>query len=39
VDPVQANQIRELRQSFLAGLGQTDDDEAEYDQDTLKGGD
>jgi hypothetical protein len=39
LDPVQAEQIRELRQSFLAGLGQTDEDEAEYDQDTLKGGD
>jgi hypothetical protein len=38
-DPVQAAQIRELRQSFLAGLGQTDDDDAEYDEDTLKGGD
>ena len=38
-DPVQAAQIRELRQSFLGGLGQTDDDDAEYDEDTLKGGD
>jgi hypothetical protein len=38
-DPIQAAQIRELRQSFLAGLGQTDDDDAEYDEDTLKGGD
>ena len=38
-DPIQADQIKELRQSFLGGLGQTDDDDAEYDEDTLKGGD
>jgi hypothetical protein len=38
-DPLQAAQIRELRQSYLGGLGQTDDDDAEYDADTLKGGD
>jgi hypothetical protein len=38
-DPIQAAHIRELRQSFLAGLGQSDDDEAGYDEDTLKGGD
>ncbi len=38
-DEVQAEQIRELRRSFRAGLGQLDDDETEYDADTLKGGD
>ena len=38
-DEVQAGQIRELRQSFRAGLGLDDDDEAGYDEDTLKGGD
>lgn len=37
-DEIQADQIRELRRSFRAGLGQ-DDDEAGYDEDTLKGGD
>ncbi len=38
-DEAQAEQIRELRRSFRAGLGQLDDDETEYDADTLKGGD
>ena len=38
-DAMQADQIRELRKSFRAGLGQDDEDEAEYDEDTLKGGD
>ena len=38
-DAMQAEQIRELRRSFRAGLGQLDDDETEYDADTLKGGD
>jgi hypothetical protein len=38
-DEIQAEQIRELRQSFRAGLGQGEDDEAGYDDDTLKGGD
>jgi hypothetical protein len=36
---MQAEQIRELRRSFRAGLGQDDDDEAGYDEDSLKGGD
>jgi hypothetical protein len=38
-DEVQAAQISELRRSFRAGLGLVDEDEAEFDQDTLKGGD
>jgi len=38
-DEFQAEQIRELRRSFRAGLGEDDADEAEYDEDTLKGGD
>jgi hypothetical protein len=38
-DTLQAEQIRELRRSFRAGLGEVEDDEAEYDADTLKGGD
>jgi len=38
-DIMQAEQIRELRRSFRAGLGQDEDDEAGYDEDTLKGGD
>lgn len=38
-DAMQADQIRELRRSFRAGLGQQDDDEADYDDDTPKGGD
>jgi hypothetical protein len=38
-DEIQAEQIRELRRSFRAGLGHDEDDEAEYDEDTLKGGD
>ena len=38
-DEVQAEQIRALRRSFRAGLGQCEDDEAEYDADTPKGGD
>jgi hypothetical protein len=32
-------QIRELRQSFRAGLGMVDEEDDEYDQDTFKGGD
>ena len=38
-DETQAEQIRALRRSFRAGLGQGDDDDAEYDADTPKGGD
>lgn len=38
-DVMQADQIRDLRQSFRAGLGQGEDDEAGYDEDVLKGGD
>jgi hypothetical protein len=38
-DARQADQIRALRQSFRAGLGQDDDEESGYDEDTLKGGD
>jgi len=38
-DETQAEQIRALRRSFRAGLGQGDDDDAEYDDDTPKGGD
>ena len=38
-DETQADQIRALRRSFRAGLGQSDDDDAEYDADTPKGGD
>lgn len=38
-DAMQADQIRELRRSFRAGLGISDEDEMDYDADTLKGGD
>lgn len=38
-DVIQAEQIRDLRLSFRAGLGLDDDDEAGYDEDVLKGGD
>ena len=38
-DAMQADQIGELRRSFRAGLGQPDDAEADYDDDTPKGGD
>ena len=38
-DTLQAEQIRELRRSFRAGLGLSDDDDADYDADTPKGGD
>ena len=38
-DEIQAEQIRELRRSFRAGLGLDDEDEAGYEEDTLKGGD
>jgi len=38
-DQIQADQIRELRRSFRAGLGIRDDDEADYDADTPQGGD
>ena len=39
LDTIQAEQIRDLRRSFRAGLGQGEDDEAGYDEDVLKGGD
>jgi hypothetical protein len=35
----QAEQIRELRRSFRAGLGIGEDDEMDYDADAFKGGD
>ncbi len=38
-DAAQAEQIKDLRRSFRAGLGQQDEDEMDYDADTLKGGD
>lgn len=38
-DEIQAEQIRALRRSFHAGLGQSEDDEADYDDDTPRGGD
>src|SRR5205823_3996184 len=38
-DPTQVEQIKELRRSFRAGLGQNDDDDIEYEQDSIKGGD
>ncbi|TLY20715.1 MAG: hypothetical protein E6K68_07490 [Nitrospirae bacterium] len=38
-DTIQAEQIRELRRSFRAGLGLREDDEPAYDEDTFKGGD
>lgn len=38
-DEIQADQVRELRRSFRAGLGISDDDEADYDADTPQGGD
>ncbi len=38
-DAMQADQIRELRRSFRVGLGQQDNDEADYYDDTPKGGD
>jgi hypothetical protein len=38
-DEVQVGQIRELRRSFRAGLGLSDDDESDYDADTPQGGD
>jgi hypothetical protein len=38
-DPVQVEQIRELRRSFRAGLGQTDEEVSEYEEDRLIGGD
>ena len=38
-DERQAEQIRALRRSFRAGLGQGEDDDAEYDDDIPKGGD
>src|SRR5438105_1568481 len=37
-DTKQVKQIRELRRSFRAGLGQDEDDEARYDEDSRKGG-
>ncbi|HEY3197023.1 MAG TPA: hypothetical protein VGJ57_03325 [Nitrospirales bacterium] len=37
-DETQAAQISDLRQSFRAGLGLGDEEE-DYDEDTLKGGD
>lgn len=39
-DPTQVKQIRELRHSFLNGLGQTDDEGMEeYEEDAFAGGD
>ena len=38
-DPLQAEQIRDLRRSFRAGLGQGEEDEGDYDADTPQGGD
>jgi hypothetical protein len=38
-DATQVEQIRELRRSFRAGLGQKDDDEIGYEEDSVKGGD
>jgi hypothetical protein len=39
-DPTQLNQIRELRQSFLNGLGRTDDHAMdEFEEDALSGED
>jgi hypothetical protein len=38
-DEIQAAQISDLRRSFRAGLGLGDEEEEDYDQDTLKGGD
>jgi len=39
-EPVQLKQIRELRQSFLNGLGRTDDDVMdEFEEDALSGED
>jgi hypothetical protein len=38
-DEIQADQIRALRRSFRAGLGQSEDDEGDYDDDTPQGGD
>jgi hypothetical protein len=38
-DEMQTRQIKELRQSFRAGLGLDVDDEADYDKDSFKGGD
>jgi hypothetical protein len=38
-DETQAEQISDLRRSFRAGLGLGDEEEEDYDEDTLKGGD
>jgi hypothetical protein len=38
-DETQIRQIRELRASFLSGLGSGGDEESEYDEDEFKGGD
>ena len=38
-DEIQAAQISDLRRSFRAGLGLGDEEEEDYDEDTLKGGD
>lgn len=38
-DETQAAQISDLRRSFRAGLGLGDEEEEDYDEDTLKGGD
>ena len=38
-DEIQAAQIGDLRRSFRAGLGLGAEEEEDYDEDTLKGGD
>jgi hypothetical protein len=38
-DEIEAAQISDLRRSFRAGLGLGDEEEEDYDEDTLKGGD
>ena len=38
-DEAQAAQISDLRRSFRAGLGLGDEEDEDYDEDTLKGGD
>jgi hypothetical protein len=38
-DEIQAAQISDLRRSFRAGLGLGDEEEEDYEEDTLKGGD
>ena len=38
-DETQAEQISDLRRSFRGGLGLGDEEDEDYDEDTLKGGD